>query len=687
VVLLVGLMLTFVGILFVRHPSLGFSSNVVADAGAVATGHLEYGNPATEFVGLPYPPVETFMLAGLLKIYWWEGWELVVSLLAAAAAMVSLVRMLWAATSRWEGRLATASVVVVLSMSGLLTIGLYGQGNDQLAWSLLVISGAITFRGILSPAGMSRRLMLVVGLLLTGSVFTKQTTVVSCLLVACLPLAVLIVVDQRRARTWKKWVRSATVLLTFAGTSCLLGLALQVTSRGFAYDLLVAGQLRYVRVVPLAQETDLSLRFLIVPLVALGTLALCVTWAYFGDRGRRSRLRILVAAAAVVVGVSPIPTAILAEAKLGGTFNHLAGPIWTLTLGCSVLLLLLRPSVRILVAAAIACGVLLAGIDPLSSVMAENNLIAPTLYRHVTWPGIDPFLLAAVNKGETVYDGGYPTLSASPKAPEYPAGDVFDILAAGYTPRWFIQNILDGRYSLVRPFDEHAYLYPTYTAYTSNLGRYDASVLWKLDLLIRMGYAPLKDPDSGVVYYQPTPNLKRLGWFAACFGPYHAAGAGVDVRVRGEGGLVCINQGGLTLSRAPAATTDVVMTLAAGDGEVSVHLDSTSHTLRVVRLDGNDRASSSRSGIPGFRLAVTNCLGRVTTTLTLRAVYPRRGALCQISATGPVLDVPVAEGESTAHVSIQLAAVDSPTLVATSRNGRLMPFTLLSPTPADINSL
>jgi len=52
-----------------------------------------------------------------------------------------------------------------------------------------------------------------------------------------------------------------------------------------------------------------------------------------------------------------------------------------------------------------------------------------------------------------------------------------------------------------------------------------------------------------------------------------------------------------------------------------------------------------------------------------------------------VLEVPVAPGESTAHVLIHLAAADSPTIFATSTNGQSVPFTLLNPTPSDINSL
>ena len=139
-IFLAGLVVSFVAICFVPHPNLGWSDNVALDAKAVATGHLQYGNPVTEFVGQPYGPLFTFLFAGLLRIYWWEGWGPVLSMVAVALALVSLVRMLWTTSRRIEGRLASASVVVALSLGGLSAFapnGLFEARPDQVAWSLL----------------------------------------------------------------------------------------------------------------------------------------------------------------------------------------------------------------------------------------------------------------------------------------------------------------------------------------------------------------------------------------------------------------------------------------------------------------------------------------------------------------------------------------------------------------------
>ncbi len=684
VIFVANLLVSLIGICFVRHPWLFYADNIVADAKAVATGHLPYGNPATQFVGYSYTPLFTFVFAGLLKIYWWEGWEQVLSMLAIAVSMAALIHMMWFAARRWESRLVTMSFVVAVSFGGLTALsGVYAYGVDQLAWCLLVIAGTITFRGLLSPEGLSGRQMVTTGLLLTGSVFSKQTTIVPCVVVSGLMIVVPALVESGRTWTWRKWFSSATVLMTFVGSSVLFGIALQVASRGWAFDLLVGDPLRYARFTPIGSQIRQSLRVLTLPLAALVVLAVCVTCSLLWAQPEPNRRRhIVVAAAAVVFAVSPIPTAIIAEAKLGGDANQLAGPVWTLTLGCAVLLLVLRPSVRHVAAAALACGVLLAGIDPLSHVIPGP----PDLHdAQTTWPSMDPFLYAAVDRGEAVFDQSYPSLSVSPQAPAYPAGDIDDILAAGYTPRWFTNNLLTGRYALVRPF----YAFGSTTTYTSDEARYDGSVLWKYNLLLRMGYTTVTDPVSGFVYYRPSPRLKKLGWFAGCFGPYQSRGAQVDVRLRGAGGLVCIDRGGLRLAQAPLSRTVFVLTLGVGRGAASVRFPRTPHTLIVAPLDGNDRRDSFASDISRPDSAVASCLAQDGTlhTLTLRAVPGRGGVTCRTTGGQPVLAVPVNIGGSTAHVSMTLAVADTPTLVATSGKGRPAPFTLLNLTPGDINSL
>jgi hypothetical protein len=682
VIFLSGLVVSFVGLCFVRHPNLGWSDQVVNDAKGVATGHFQYGNPAKQFVGFVYTPLYTWAFAGLLKIFWWEGWGPVLSMVAVAVAIVALVRMLWATTPEWEGRVATSAVVVAVTLGGLSAFaphnGLYETRPDQMAWCLCVIAATIVFQGLLAPAGLSRRQLLLVGGLLTASVFTKQTTVVTCVVLALLTIAVPILRDPIRSWTWRKGLRSATALLTFVGCSLVFGIALQVASRGYAYDLLVRDPLRYGLVQPIRTQIGVSLRFLAVPLAAMAVLVVCAAVSLVANRHHHQRRRIFVALAAVVVAASPIPSAIIAKAKLGGDVNQLAGPVWTLTIGCAVLLLLLRPSSRQLAASAIACGVLLVAIAPLSHVFAGHQLSASRLYPPQTWGPIDPFLQSAVDNGDAVYDSTLPSLSVSENAPGYPAGNWIDQFAAGYVPRYFLANLVDGRYALVRPIPDTTENLPYYSTdnehYYSDLGRYDGSIPWKINQLLSMGYTPATDPYSTVVYYRPSPKLAQLGWFAGCFGPYRAADAGVDVRVRGSGGLVCIDNGDLHMTKAPGPTTELVMKLREGNGQAVARFKKAPQTLNVYRLDSRDSVSPATPA--------PSCVNNYgsETTVTIKAVEGNGGVVCRQSAGGSVLEVPVAGG-STAHVSLVVAATDSPTVVAQSTGGKSVPFKTVNPKP------
>ncbi len=233
------------------------------------------------------------------------------------------------------------------------------------------------------------------------------------------------------------------------------------------------------------------------------------------------------------------------------------------------------------------------------------------------------------------------------------------------------------------------YLRWFFTEYASNFGRYDKSVIWKLNLLLQMGYAPVNDPVSGAIYMRPAPQLKNLSWFAGCFGPYQAQGAGVAARVRGSGGLVCIDRGALHLSEAPSALTQIVMTLGEGKGEATLRFATTPHTLRVTPLDRDDRLSSSGSDIDRANSPVAKCLVHdgAATTLTLKAAQGRGGAKCRMTGGRRVLEMSDFAGGSTVHVLVNLSAVDSPTLVATSERGRPVPFTLLNLTPSDVTRL
>lgn len=699
-VIVAPLIINLTTLLFHRHPFIGFSDNIAADAEAVATGHLQYGNPATQYTGFPYSPFYTWLVAGFLKVYWWVGWAPLVSSLAGLASIVLIIRLLWGARKSARYRLAAASFVVAIALGSLAALPLGGsypggpffsysgleEGRpDELAWFFLVAAATTVFHALLKGRPMTLRQMLAVGLLLAASVGTKQTTIVPDIVVALIVLVAPKLLGEERRAGIRGVVRSATTLITFIGALAILGVALQLASHGFALDEMVTGQLRYKRIVTLVHQTSLSLRLLTVPLIIVVALCVGLVVSYRRQPGYYGRKEFLVGICAVIVGLSPIPSAILAEAKLGGEANQLIGPIWTLSITAAVLLMIVRRPVQQLAASAIALAILLAGIEPVSAAF-PGKLGAPDLHETVSWRGpIDPFLLAAVDKGP-VYDENVPSLSVTERNGDYPASDIHDALAAGYTPRLFIDDLLAGRYSLVTPFANQ-----WIPGYISNDGEYDGTVFEKLNLLLDLGYTPVKDPSSHQIFYRPTSALKNLGWFAGCFGPYHA-GTGIEVRQEGIGDLVCLQGGALKVGDpypdndfVSWPTTTFVTTLPIDRGELQLRFSARPTYLRVIPLNARGQVTGRVSDVAKPRSAVARCLVTQggSATLTLGTVNEKGAERCILRNGLPFLEIPSGVS-STVYALIKVANAQEPALAALSSTGRPMPLSLLDPTPAEL---
>ena len=682
--LLLAVIVNVVGLCLVRHPAIGYPDNILVDAEAVATGHFQYGNPATHFVGFPYTPIFSWLVAGLLKIDWWPGWPPLVSMLAALLSLGALIRLVWTRAHGRLARLATASFIVAFTL-GALSVPLpsFQEGRpDQLAWCFLVLGGALVFGDLALGARPTITKMVGTGLLLALSVATKQPTLVPCLVVALVAFAGPHLIASGRGWELRAWLRSATVPATMVAGLVALGVGLQVASQGYAADLLVGLPLRYGRSSSLGHVIRVSVQTLWVPMIIFVALTVAAVWTSRRSTGETSserRERVLLWAA-VVVGVSPLPTAIWAVAKLGGERNQLMGPIWTMALACAVVLLVHPPHRRAALAAAAACVVLVVSIQPVSALLSPASG-RPTLYKTTAWSSIDPWLLAQASNGHVVYDIFAPSLSVTPSESQFPPEDFQDLWAGGYTPRLFIDNLLAGRYALVSPvlqWEPH---------YDSDLLRFDDSVPWKLNMLLQMGYARVAEPHSRFVFYRPTSKLTHMGWFATCFGPYQAQRAGVEVRIAGHGGLTCINQGSLRLSQA-YYPTDFVATLTPGGGMLEVRFDGLPQVLQIDPLDGHDNARGPAYNGKEAGSVVERCIVRTGTefALAIRAVGDIRHTRCTITDGRSVLDVP-ASGSTEAHVRLQVSAVNTPTITALSQDGIQAPFRLLNPTPSTIRNL
>jgi len=109
------------------------------------------------------------------------------------------------------------------------------------------------------------------------------------------------------------------ILPIFVLSTVLTGVILQVTSRGIASDTLLFLGLRQAKIYSLETGFRLGIRTLFVPILAL--IILCIMLSIQAAMKRGSRRSWLIAGAALLVAVSPLPTASLALSKQGGDYN------------------------------------------------------------------------------------------------------------------------------------------------------------------------------------------------------------------------------------------------------------------------------------------------------------------------------------------------------------------------------
>jgi len=134
-----------------------------------------------------------------------------------------------------------------------------------------------------------------------------------------------------------------------------------------------------------------------------------------------------------------------------------------------------------------------------------------------------------------VLDYDKPSFSVAPSGQSVPmVGSAPDLTAAGYVPRWFVSNLLQGRWEFVRLYDE------SWDTYASAYGKYDGAFLWKLNFLIKSGYTPSIGA-HGVQYYSPAPSLRDMGWLTNVSVPSRLVT--LKIRVRAGGGLWCVDDG------------------------------------------------------------------------------------------------------------------------------------------------
>lgn len=667
--LLVGsLVLIGVALLGVAHPDLGWSDITMLDAKAWATGHLPYGDPATEFVAQLYTPLFTGIVALLLDVHWWEGWGALVSMVAVVVSLVIVARHSVGIADDRRARAVTAAAVVAFPLFCFTifpTNGVFEARTDQLAWCLFlaaacrILVDATHLEGGADssappdapPRSVSGRA--VTGLLLALAVLAKQTTLPAA--TVAVVVAWVLPLSDRRRRQASRTALVPVEAMAAAGVGVAVLGVFQAWSGGFAIDLMFGLARRHGRWFTVGEVIRRDRDLLAVPVVILVVAVLVALVPLVVRASRRpgsTRMVPLLIAGAFVAAT--VPGTLLAQAKQGGDTNQLVGPVWCATLVLAAALLVSDARRRRMAARVVGVLVVVAGSGFVTTWLEDAGVGQPGLVLDRDWSEVPADLLAANEGGQLVLDYEYPSYSITESRSATPGGFIAsDLAAAGYAPRYFVQTLLDGDYTRVRLFPE------VFDGYAGGYGQRDDSFFWKVNEIIRAGYdragvTRSSPSDPGVTFYAPGPRLHDLAWMAKCFGPYRAGALSLEPRT--GGGRWCVESGRLRLDAGPDPTSELVLRtkeragfeIALGATGGSSTLTSSGGAQAVVAGDGTTTEVSCpgqdprRTGVP---VVVRLDPGRSGVTCTARGdvVTVRVGADGEVTLVATVASAPVLE--------------------------------------------
>jgi len=645
-------------LLTTAHPDLGFSTTANSDAEALYLGTTIHQDPADGHTGQVSTPFFPFLVSLLHRVELWAGWPVLVNIAAALALVAVAARLAHdgSGSTRPERGLALVGAVAMGGFAwwlvSVLPVNVLYEGrNDHTAWFLALTGLVLLARAV------DRSAWPLVGaaLLLSAGFWTKQTTIVAtaAAVVWILALAVVGAVRPRRA--------AAFCLGLAAGNLALLGLLNLLTDGWeFFYNFQLASEQ------PKVATFWPSLReFFRYAALALAFPALLAAGIALAARSHEPRSRAApdrplgrrLPEAATVLSRSPdarlasllvlllviaIPATVYFRLKVGAESNQYVGVLWAVGLLAAVAYRRSRDRVGTALLASAALVVLFVAAQG-PGYAIRSYWIAP-LSRSTDYSEISPELIRYA-RSHLVWEQLHSDLNVEPQRSIYPNFYNFvDLLAAGEQPEYFVDALLDRRFDAVAPirFAEggvRAY----WDLYASGAGRHEEGYIWKLNQVIRAGYAPAAGLPAGFLGRRPGPSLAP--WMRRCFGPFRLAGA--EFAIRTGGGLWCRDTAtSLRLRGTPAASSEIhaLEAVDAVGGRLTVVLPRAGGAFRISLRGENRRGWELRgAALPGGALRVEAWLdGRrvdggvarraragagVRTTLALRRSPSREVAL------------------------------------------------------------
>lgn len=515
--LLAGVAVSLERLLDSAQPFPGFiGSGINADALALLHGVGLYHDPSTGYVGSVYTPGLALLVSVLDRIIRWSGW---VPLICYVSSFVVAGLIGWLACRGGSfGRLRVLVLAQGLGfaalswwlLSALQNPSLYTGHLDHPAWALAIAGLLLT---PIAASGSGRALATAI-VLFTLAFWTKQTAVAA-------PIAAIVWLALHGRGGRRTSLLLAISLLAINGV--IAGI-LAVVTHGWAWRLLFLFGLH--------QPVYYRLGFILHEFLSDNALVLLLAgflWTVVILTRLRSRAQLrpgpdYTADYALLLGIFiAVAAAFALQARRvqGGQDNDYIPVTWGLLLLSAVGYASLRQRSwgQIVTIAPIAA---LFALGLSSSVKARVSTLGirvpPTLYPAVEWlssgSGVGPPSDYPV---QSYYDWTGTVYSRDDRGRAYaPVTGLLATLALGYSPRPFIDAVLNRRFSALQ-------LFPNGLAgdgidlFASADGRYEEHFFWKLNRLIASRYIAPPNGPRGILVRRPGPEPDR--WMRTCFAP------------------------------------------------------------------------------------------------------------------------------------------------------------------------
>ncbi len=501
---LLGVLIALGRILSTRYPELGNTQAVADDARALAMGVTLWAKPGQQYTGSLYAPLMLALVAPLYRLFWWDGWVLLVSTFSG----VGLATLVGGVAASGHGRPTWERIVGGFGLGGIAfwivttdpRHAIYTGRVDELGW-LFAMSGLCVLA--LSVAHRWRRVW-PAALLLTAAVWTKQPTAGA----AVAAVAVAAWWAHTGAMTWRAWGRFVAVL---GVVNVVLLSVLMFLTHGWVWFNLVELAAR-------KHSNPAIVKYLsqIGHLFAIPVAAVSVAWAS-GWRAKRAHIQrgsfvALLATLLCAFLVIQFLPAFVALRQESNSLDEFIGMMWALGL----LLALAHREARwsrgamtagIVVYTAIAIVLI---VPPIRDGLTRTNVVQPAAISIPDLKSISPAVVEYA-RSHLVYEPLLGTVSPSKTDEVWPQQvSLMDVLAAGEPGDYLVDALIERRFDAVTLFDR------TQSSYVAASGRASVEYLPALNALIKLGYAK---GDNGA----PAPLLGRrpgaivLTWARHCF--------------------------------------------------------------------------------------------------------------------------------------------------------------------------